>query len=114
MKKYKKTLTVISILVVVVIMFTSFFGIYKKNENGEKMSLLADYNLGMEFENSKVITMDVSQEIIETIYDAEGNEIVEKEEGVEYTEEAGYKIVGEPVNPDSVKHKKIIEKLKKL
>jgi len=113
-KKYKKTLTVISILVVAVIMFTSFFGIYKKNENGEKMSLLADYNLGMEFENSKVITMDVSQEIIETIYDAEGNEIVEKEEGVEYTEEAGYKIVGEPVNPDSVKTQENYRKTKKI
>jgi len=101
-KKYRKTLTVIIILVVAILMFASFFGIYKKNENGEKVNLLPDWKLGMEFGNTRVITATVNDKVTTTIYDAEG-QVVEPEEGVEYTEEAGYKTVEEKVNEDSVK-----------
>ena len=116
MKKYKKTLTVIIILVVAFLMFASFFGVYKKNKNGDNVSLLPDFKLGMEFEKTRVITVAVNQESTRTVYDAEGN-VVEEEEGVEYTEENGYKIEETPINDASLKNlnnynieKKIIEK----
>lgn len=116
MKKYRKTLTVLIILVVAIIMFASFFGIKKKNENGEKVNVLPNQKLGMEFGDTRVITATVSQEILTTIYDANG-QVVEPEEGKEYTEEAGYTTVEQKVNDDSIKTienyrkaKKIIEK----
>lgn len=116
MKKYKKTLTVVIILVVAILMFASFFGVYKKNENGEKVSILPNLKLGMEFGNRRVITAAVNQGTTSTIYDSEGN-VVQPEEGVEYSEEDGYETVEQPINPDSSKTlvnykkaKEIIEK----
>ena len=47
MKKYKKTLTVIIILIVAIMMFAAFFGVYKKGENGEKIGILPNLKLGM-------------------------------------------------------------------
>lgn len=102
LKKYKKTLTVIIILVVAVIMFAAFFGINIKNGNGEKVNLIPDFKLGMEFGNSRVITATVNEETTKTIYDAEGN-VVEPEDGVEYTEEEGYSTVETKINDDSIK-----------
>lgn len=116
MKKYRRTLTVIIILVVALIMFATFFGINIKNENGEKVNLIPNLKLGMEFGKTRVITAAVNQETTKTVYDAEGN-VVEQEEGVEYTEEAGYTIEENPINADSLKTlanykkaKEIIEK----
>lgn len=116
MKKYTKTLTVVIILVVALLMFASFFGVYKKNENGEKVNVLPNLKTGMEFGQTRVITAEVSEKTTKTIYDAEGK-VVTEEEGVEYTEEAGYKTVQNPVNDETVKTldnykktKKIIEK----
>lgn len=116
MKKHTKTLTVVIILVVALLMFASFFGVYKKNENGEKVNVLSNLKTGMEFGQTRVITADVSEKTTKTIYDAEGK-VVTEEEGVEYTEEAGYKTVQNPVNDETVKTldnykktKKIIEK----
>lgn len=116
MKKYRRILTVIIILVVALIMFATFFGINIKNENGEKVNLIPNLKLGMEFGKTRVITAAVNQETTKTVYDAEGN-VVEQEEGVEYTEEAGYTIEENPINADSLKTlanykkaKEIIEK----
>ena len=36
--------------------------------------------------------------------DETGKEVTEKEEGIEYTEENGYKIVKNKVNPDEVRN----------
>ena len=113
LKKYRKTLTVIIILVVAVIMFASFFGVYKKNENGEKVNLIPDYKLGMEFGKTRVITAAVNKETTETIYDAEGN-IVEPEEGKEYTQEAGYKTEQVPINDASLKNLDNYKKTKSI
>ena len=88
MKKHKKTLTVVIILIVALLMFASFFGVYKKNENGEKVSLLPNLKLGMEFGKTRVITASVNNNVNKVVYDAEGN-VVKQEEGVEYTEENG-------------------------
>ncbi len=103
MKKYKKTLTIIIILIVALLMFASFFGVYRKNEKGEKVSLIPNFKLGMEFGQTRVITVAVNQESTRTVYDAEGN-VVEEEEGVEYTEENGYKIEETPINDSSLKN----------
>ncbi len=102
MKKHKKTLTVVIILIVALLMFASFFGVYKKNENGEKVSILPNLKLGMEFGKTRVITASVNNNVNKVVYDAEGN-VVKQEEGVEYTEENGYKIKETPINADSVK-----------
>lgn len=102
MKKFKKTMTITIILAVALIMFASFFGIYTKNENGEKVSILPGLKLGMEFGDTTVITATVNQEKTKIIYDSEGN-IVTEEEGKEYTEEEGYEIVEEPVNSSQLK-----------
>lgn len=113
MKKYKKTLTVFIILVVAILMFASFFGVYKKNENGERISLLPNLKLGMEFGNTRVITATVNQGTTSTIYDSEGN-VVQPEEGVEYTEEDGYETVEQPINPDSAKTLENYERAKEI
>lgn len=113
MKKYKKTLTVFIILVVAILMFASFFGVYKKNENGERISLLPNLKLGMEFGNTRVITATVNQGTTSTIYDSEGN-VVQPEEGVEYTEEDGYETVEQPINPDSAKTVENYERAKEI
>lgn len=102
MKKYTKTVTIIIILVLALFMFASFFGVYKKNENGERVNLLPDLKLGMEFGQTRTITANVSEQTTKTIYDAEGN-VITPEDGVEYTEEAGYKTVETPVNDASIK-----------
>jgi len=103
-KKYKKTITIISILIVAVIMFASFFGVQITNKEGNKVNLIPNYKLGMEFGTTRVITGKVSQEVSTTIYDSEGK-VVEPEEGVEYTEQAGYTTEVYKANEDSVKTK---------
>lgn len=113
MKNYKKTITMIIIFMVAIIMYASFFGIYRKKENGEKVNVLPDLKLGMEFGQTRVITATVNQEITETIYDSEGN-IVVPEEGVEYTEEAGYTTTKTPVNEASIKNLENYKKAKAI
>jgi len=102
-KKHKKTLTVIIILTVALIMFSSFFGVKITNKEGIKKDLLPNYKLGMEFTKKRVITATVSDEVNTTIYDAEGN-VVTPEEGVEYTEEAGYNTETIAINEATLKN----------
>lgn len=113
MKKYKKTITISTILIVAIIMFASFFGVYKTNEEGNKVNLIPDYKLGMEFGTTRVITGKVSQEASTIVYDAEGNE-VEQEEGVDYTEKEGYTIQEQKINDDSVRTKENYKETKKI
>lgn len=112
-KKYRKTLTVVIILVVALLMFAAFFGVNKTNENGEKENLLPDLNLGMEFGKTRVITAAVNQEVTTTIYDKDG-QVVEPEEGKEYTEEDGYTTVETPINDSSLKKLSNYEKSKEI
>jgi len=101
----KKVILVIGIiLVVAALIAVSLFGIYVKNENGEKRNIIPNYKMGMEFSSAKKIIASVSDAVSsEKIFDKEGNEITEKEDGVEYTEENGYKIEQTKVNPDDKK-----------
>lgn len=113
MKKHTKTLTVFIILIVALIMFASFFGIYTKNGEGEKISVLPNFKLGMNFGQTRVITAKVNEETNRIVYDSENN-IITEEEGIEYTEEAGYKIVEEPINNDDVKTKENYKNAEKI
>lgn len=113
MKKHKKTITVFIILLVAVLIFGGFYGIEKTNENGEKVNLIPNINLGMEFGDTRIITATVNNQVITTIYDSEGN-VVEPEEGVEYTEENGYTTITEKTNEDSVKTIENYEKTRKI
>lgn len=113
MKKYRKTLTVIIVLIVAIMMFAAFYGVKKTNEKGEKINLIPDYKLGMEFGKTRVITAIVDEGKNEIIYDSEGNE-VEAEEGKEYKEEDGYTTVEKPVNEEKTRTLENYKKAKKI
>lgn len=86
------------LLFVTIIIFTSFFGVYKK-EDFRTVNLIKGYDLGMQFTDAKVLNMTVSEEENKIIYDSEGN-VVKDDGNTEYTEENGYKIETIKVNAD--------------
>lgn len=112
-RKHRKLITVVIILIVAIVMFASFFGIKRKDNNGNKVDLLPSQKLGMEFEKTRIINANVSQETTKTIYDSEG-QVVQVEEGKEYTEEAGYKTVETPVNDISLQTLENYKQMKKI
>lgn len=100
MKAHKIITITTIILAIIIISIASFGGIYKLKEY-KVVNVVPDYLLGMEFNNSRVANFTVSDEIAETkIYDKDGNEVTEKQEGVEYTEENGYTTVETKVNSE--------------
>lgn len=117
MKAHKIITITTIILAIIIISIASFGGIYKLKEY-KVVNVVPDYLLSMEFNNSRVANFSVSNEVAETkIYDKDGNEITEKQDGIEYTEENGYKIVETKVNNEESLNdsnyklsKKIIEK----
>lgn len=102
--KKKVTLVIGIILIIGAIIAISFFGIYVKDKEGKKRNIIPDYKMGMEFIESRKIIGTVSENISsQRIYDKDGNEITEKQEGVEYTEENGYRIEETKVNPEEIR-----------
>lgn len=100
MKAHKIITITTIILAIIIISVASFGGIYKLKEY-KVVNVIPNYLLGMEFKNSRVVNFTVSDEIAETkIYDKDGNEVTEKQDGVEYTEENGYKTIETKVNSD--------------
>lgn len=100
MKAHKIITITTIILAIIIISVASFWGIYKLKEY-KVVNVIPNYLLGMEFKNSRVANFTVSDEIAETkIYDKDGNEVTEKQDGVEYTEENGYKTVETKVNSE--------------
>ena len=113
--KRRCIITVIIILLVAFLMFASFFGIkLKANENGEKKDIIPEYKLGMEFGEKRVIIAEVDKTVTESIYDSEDNLVVEPEEGVEYTEEAGYRTETVKTNEDEVLTEENYKKAKNI
>ena len=114
MKAYK-IITIISvILLIAIISVASFSGIYKLKDYKVR-EVVPEYILGMEFTNSRIVELKVDTSVKETkIYDKEGNEITEQQEGVEYTEENGYTVIENKVNPDDRLTKENYEKAKKI
>lgn len=116
--KAHKIITIITIiLAIIIISIASFEGVYKLKEY-KVVNVVPDYLLSMEFKNSRVANFIISDEVSETkIYDKDGNEVTEEQEGIEYTEENGYKTVETKVNSEESLNvsnyklsKKIIEK----
>lgn len=101
--KSQKVITIIAIiLLVMIISSASFFGIYKKEEY-KVANRVPEYILGMEFTKSRNVNFEVDNTVESTtIYDKDGNEITEKKDDIEYTEENGYTIVENKVNSDEV------------
>ena len=114
MKAYK-IITIISVtLLIAIISVASFSGIYKLKDYKVR-EVVPEYILGMEFTNSRIVELKVDTSVKETkIYDKEGNEITEQQEGVEYTEENGYTVIENKVNPDDRLTKENYEKAKKI
>lgn len=98
-----KALKLITIeLLILTITIASFIGIYKKDEYRVR-DLIPDYKLGMNFGEKRKLNFIVDDGIKETlIYDKDGNLIENTEDGVEYTEENGYKTVEVKTNSDEV------------
>lgn len=61
MKTLKRIEIITILLFVAVIIFTSFFGVYKK-EDFRAVNLIKGYDLGMQFTDTKVLKMTVSEE----------------------------------------------------
>lgn len=109
------------ILLIAIISVASLLGIYKL-KGYKVVNVIPEYLLGMEFTDSRVISLEVDTTSETIIYDKEGNEVTEKEKGIEYTEENGYTIQENKVNSDDLltsqnykKTKSILKKrLKKL
>lgn len=100
MKTLRRIEIIAILLFVAVIIFTSFFGVYKK-EDFRTVNLIKGYDLGMQFTEAKVLKMAVSSEENEVIYDSDGN-VVEDDGETEYTEENGYKTETVKVNTDEM------------
>lgn len=108
-----KALKIITIeLIILVITAMSFIGLYKKDEYRVK-NLIPEYKLGINFTEQRVISMKVDDTVKETlIYDAEGNLVENQEEGIEYTEENGYRIEEVKTNDNSLLTEENYEKTK--
>lgn len=114
MKAHKIITIATIILAIIIISVASFGGIYKLKEY-KVVNVIPNYLLGMEFKNSRVVNFIVSDEIAETkIYDKDGNEVTEKQDGVEYTEENGYKTVETKVNSEENLNKSNYKLSKKI
>lgn len=97
--KILKRIEIIAILLfVAIIIFASFFGVYKK-EDFRTVNIIKDYSLGMQFTDARVLKMTVSAEENEVIYDQEGN-VVEDDGETDYLEENGYIIETVKVNKE--------------
>lgn len=100
MKAYKIIAIISIILLIAIISVASFSGIYKL-KNYKVREVVPEYILGMEFTDSRVVELKVDTSVKETkIYDKDGNEITEQQEGVEYTEENGYNVIENKANSD--------------
>lgn len=89
------------ILLIAIISVASLLGIYKLKEY-KVVNVIPEYLLGMEFTDSRVISLEVDTTSETIIYDKEGNEVTEKEEGIEYTEENGYTVQENKANSDDL------------
>lgn len=112
MKTLKRLGITAILLLVAIIIFASFFGVYKK-EDFRAVNLIKDYDLGMKFTDARVLKMKVSSTENKIIYDSEGN-VVEDDGETEYTEENGYKTETVKVNKDEILTEENYKSAKKI
>ena len=101
-----KTITILTILLLIIILgVISFIGFYKLKDY-RVQNIIPNYIFGKEFSKSRAVELTVDELATDTkIYDKDGNEVTEQEEGVEYTEANGYKTVQTSLNPEEVLNK---------
>lgn len=92
--KAQKVITVITVTILVAILaVASFIGVYKLKDYRVR-NVVPEYKYGKQFSKSREVRLIVDETLTETkIYDKDGNEVLNPEDGVEYTEENGYKKV---------------------
>ena len=73
MKTLKRIKIIAILLFVAIIIFASFFGVYKK-EDFRVVNLIKEYDLGMQFTDARVLKMTVSTEENEVICDSENKD----------------------------------------
>ena len=90
--KAQKVITVITVTILVAILaVASFIGVYKLKDYRVR-NVVPEYKYGKQFSKSREVRLIVDETLTETkIYDKDGNEVLNPEDGVEYTEENGYK-----------------------
>lgn len=96
MKTLKRIEIIAILLFVTIIIFASFFGVYKK-EDFRAVNLIKNYNLGMQFTQKTLLkgTINLGEKTV--IYDEHGH-IVEDDGQTQYTEENGYTIKTQKAN----------------
>lgn len=111
MKINKFLKTIIITLIIIAISIISFLGIYVEDKHTMK-NLIPDYKIGRDLKGSRVIELEVNDDVTTTKYDENGNVIAESD-----TETKVANTVEEKTNKDEVltlenyeKSKKIIEK----
>ena len=112
MKTLKRIEITAILLFVTIIIFASFFGVYKKEEF-RTVNIIKGYNLGMQFTDARILKMTVSTEENEIIYDQEGN-IVTDDGETYYSEENGYTIETVKVNGDEALTEENYKLVKKI
>ena len=113
--KASKIITIITIIILVAILTcASFIGIFKLN-NYKVKNIVPEYVFGKEFSKSRVIQLKVDTTIDSTtIYDKDGNEVIDLEENVEYSQDAGYTVIENRVNPQEALTQENYKKAKKI
>ena len=113
--KTSKIITIITIVILITILSVASFGGIYKLVGYKVKNVIPNYIFGKEFSKSRVIDLSVDNSTSSTkIYDKDGKEIIEQEEGIEYTEENGYKVVETKVNEEEALTKENFKKSKKI
>ena len=113
-KTNKKTVNlkvILTILIVVLLVMISFFGVYTK-KNGTYSNIIKDYNLAMELEGTRQVVLKPDESTEKVTKDSEGN-VVENATEDEITEK-GYTTEDTPVNSADVLNKENFDESKKI
>lgn len=112
MKTYKIIKIITLILFVTIIIFASFFGVYKK-EDLRTVNIIKSYKLGMQFTNKLQFKGAPKQGEKEIVYDKDGNR-VESDGETDYSQENGYTVKTEKINSDDILNKNNYKLTKKI
>ena len=113
-KTNKKTVNlkvVLTILIVILLVMVSFFGIYIK-KNGTYSNIIKDYNLAMELEGARQVVLKPDESTEKVTKDSDGN-VVENATDDEIKEK-GYTTEDTPVNSAEVLNKENFDESKKI
>ena len=112
MKTLKRLKIVTILFFVTILIFASFFGVYKK-EDFRTVNIIKEYDLGMDFTDTRVLKMTVSTAEEKIIYDLEGN-VVQDDGETDFSEENGYTTKSIPVNAAEVLTTENYKTIKKI